>query len=394
MPRPSLRTDAGSARIGAPGRWLRRGAVALLLLLAGRARAVDDVMRVHFIDVGQGAATLVEFPCAAILIDSGGERWPEDEALPARYDSTKALLAYLRAFFDRRADLHEQLALLILTHPHKDHTRGVPAVLAAFPPHSVVSNGQSHGSGAAEQNQARAYASETGGVTSWYVLERKIDKATGMTNAAIDPVQCASTDPKIRVLWGQVRRDRTWDEAALDDENNHSVAVRIDYGAASLLITGDLEAAVRSPHSDPAAPLPAGIEHLVSAYAHSGLLDADVYEVGHHGSRNGTTPALLAAISPKIAVIEAGPACQRDGFSAWHHGHPNTRTIDELAAAVSDTRPPKSVTVFSRPGTPVKRAVTKAIYSTGWDGTIVLQARPDGAWSVVETTGPNACVQH
>src|SRR4029077_3716059 len=118
-----------------------------------------------------------------------------------------------------------------------------------------------------------------------------------LTNSAIDPVQCAPTDPKIRVLWGQVRADKTWDDDALGNENNHSVAVRIDYGAASLLVTGDLEEAVPS-HTDGAPPpMPAGIEHLVKAYAASGLLDADVYEVGHHGSRNGTTPELLAAIS-------------------------------------------------------------------------------------------------
>src|SRR5262245_13780723 len=30
-------------------------------------------MRIHLIDVGQGAATLIEFSCGAILIDTGGE---------------------------------------------------------------------------------------------------------------------------------------------------------------------------------------------------------------------------------------------------------------------------------------------------------------------------------
>src|SRR6185369_11206471 len=120
-----------------------------------------------------------------------------------------------RAFFKKRPDLHNQLALLILTHPHKDHTRGVPAVLDEFTPQSVVYNGQTHGSGVAEQNQAHDYATETDGVRSWYVLERKIDKAAVLTNSAIDPVQCAPTDPKIRVLWGQVRADKTWDDDAL-----------------------------------------------------------------------------------------------------------------------------------------------------------------------------------
>jgi beta-lactamase superfamily II metal-dependent hydrolase len=53
---------------------------ALLLILGilaseGPSEAqVGDAMRLHVIDVGQGDATLVEFPCAAILVDTGGER--------------------------------------------------------------------------------------------------------------------------------------------------------------------------------------------------------------------------------------------------------------------------------------------------------------------------------
>ena len=32
----------------------------------------DDVMRAHFINVGQGDSTLLEFPCGIVLIDAGG----------------------------------------------------------------------------------------------------------------------------------------------------------------------------------------------------------------------------------------------------------------------------------------------------------------------------------
>ena len=55
-------------------------------------------MRVHLIDIGQGAATLVEFSCGAILIDTGGESH-------RRYDSTESLMTYLKAFFKTRPDL-------------------------------------------------------------------------------------------------------------------------------------------------------------------------------------------------------------------------------------------------------------------------------------------------
>jgi beta-lactamase superfamily II metal-dependent hydrolase len=375
-------------------RFAARVAAFALLLAPVAAAAVDDVIRLHFIDVGQGAATLVEFPCAAVLVDAGGERWPKERWKPARYDSTAALMTYLRGFFRQRPALHDSLALLVLTHPHKDHTRGVPAVLAAYRPKAIVHGGLFRGSGVADEKAARDYARANADVvTSWYVLQRTIDRH-GLTNRAIDPITCASTgttDPVIRALWGQVRdRDGDWFADDFMDENNHSVVVRIDYGKASVLFTGDLEHATR-PWNDPRR-YAAGIERLLEAHAGTDVLDVGVYHVGHHGAGNGTTDALVAAMSPDIAVISAGPPCRRDGFSAWAHGHPRDRTIDRLQAGVRGSRPAKTVVVFQGAGTRTERTVTKAIYSTGWDGTVVLEGRPsDGAWRVVRTTGPHAC---
>ena len=355
------------------------------LVGAPQAAGQADVMRVHVIDVGQGAATLVEFPCAAILVDTGGERWPVEEWLTPKYDSTAALMSYLNGFFQSRPGLQSRLELLILTHPHKDHTRAVSKVISAFRPKSVVYNGQMHGSGEDGQRDARTYAREAE-VPSWYTLERTIDRTTGLSNHAIDPVACAPTDPRIRALWGQVRERTDWAPEDYDDENNHSVVVRIDYGEASILFTGDLEETREQGRR-------AGFERLVADYRASKLLDVDVYHVGHHGSHNGTTPALLEAISPEIAVISAGPACERGGYSAWEHAHPRMVTVRDLEAKVTGARPAKPVKAFEHhQAKPTTFSETKAIYSTGWDGTIALEGGKDGSWSVVRTTGPHECL--
>ena len=49
-------------------------------------------MQIHVIDVGQGAATLLEFTCGAVLIDTGGERQPADHRAGhgERQDGTRA----------------------------------------------------------------------------------------------------------------------------------------------------------------------------------------------------------------------------------------------------------------------------------------------------------------
>ncbi len=108
---------------------------ALSLCIAFSTGASSQTMQVHVIDIGQGAATLVEFPCAAILVDTGGEENPG-------FDSNPELVAYLDGFFNRRSDLNKTLHSLILTHPHIDRTRGVDDVLARYKILNAVTNGQ------------------------------------------------------------------------------------------------------------------------------------------------------------------------------------------------------------------------------------------------------------
>ena len=53
-------------------------------------------------------------------------------------------------------------------------------------------------------------------------------------------------------------------------------------------------------------------------------LVADVLKVGHHGSATSSSPAFLAAVAPREAIISVG---RRNRF-----GHPHPRTLAALAA--------------------------------------------------------------
>lgn len=340
---------------------------------AARARAsppsvsstAEPVMLVHFIDVGQGAATLFEFPCAAVLVDTGGES-------NAEFKSTGRLAAYLEEFFARRTDLGNRLTSLILTHPHIDHTRGVQMVRDRWKPRNIVTNGLTTGSGAAQQRMAENYAAanDTGPDP---VQLRKVWKddivGAGLSDDVIDPVTCVGIDPKLTVLWGRVRFSSTWSSSDFGDANNHSIVLRVDFGDASVLITGDLEEAA--------------IADLLVRCQGTGLLECDVYQVGHHGSLNGTTEELVGVMSPDHAVISCGAADRELSWTAWAYGHPRKEIIEMLQAGIPVARNDLDTDVGLRARAFEEATVTKSIWATGWDGTVVLEAKADGTIQVV-----------
>jgi beta-lactamase superfamily II metal-dependent hydrolase len=92
--------------------YMRRFLLVLLLLISPPP-AASPAMQSHYIDVGQGGSTLLEFPCDAFLIDSGGQDAEHVEHLDK----------YVTDFFHRSPGLYDTLNTLFITHPHIDHTR-------------------------------------------------------------------------------------------------------------------------------------------------------------------------------------------------------------------------------------------------------------------------------
>lgn len=331
--------------------------------------ASGPVMRVHLIDVGQGAATLLEFPCAAVLIDTGGEK--NDE-----FDSVDEIKKYLATFFARRPELKGTLHGLILTHPHVDHTRGVPAVLEKYRVLSAATNGQKGGGTSGDKqpvlHQKIADTEETkdpsDDIRSRAVRLTDVPKTTGMTDV-LSPVTCPNNvTPTITALWGEVLENPGWPKKLFQNENNHSVVTRVQFGSASMLITGDLQEDA--------------IADLITRYDGTKLLDVDVYQVGHHGSHNATTDDLLKAMTPAFALIAMGPSTREFRMTAWKHGHPRKDIVDKLVTHVSGRRPMMTVDVATAVEAFVPLQTDRAIYATGWDGSVVLEADLAGAWKV------------
>ena len=112
------------------------------------------------------------------------------------------------------------------------------------------------------------------------------------------------------------------------------------------------------------------------------LLDVDVYQVGHHGSHNGTTMELLSTIDhPELAVVSMGHCdFPRQGpFNAFAFGHPQEVVIDLLQGVVNGERAAeRSVHVAEGVRDFHQETMDEAVYGTGWDGNVTVVADRNG----------------
>jgi competence protein ComEC len=200
-------------------------------------------LTVHFIDVGQGDAILIDSGDIDILVDGGR--------------TSASVLAYLQG--QGIADID----LLVATHPDADHIGGLADVLAQYQVNEIWVNGDTATS-QTYQDFAAAVAAE--GAT---VREPTRGYITEMDGLSVDVLNPTS--------------ERT------GDSNEDSVVFRLVCGEVSVLLTGDATS------DSEASMLAAGL-----------TLDSDVLKVAHHGSRYSTSAPFLAAVTPEDAVISVG----------------------------------------------------------------------------------------
>ncbi|MBX3119058.1 MAG: MBL fold metallo-hydrolase [Fimbriimonadaceae bacterium] len=328
-------------------------------------------MRVHCINVGQGSATLLEFKCGAMLVDTGA----------GSTQDVDHLISYLEWFFNLRPDLNRTLKVMALTHSHKDHALGLLPLAEKFTVERFLFNGDVVGSGASSLNKIlRAVRDGDIATVVRIVDDHRVTTqgtADGYTDADVDPLTCDDCDPRVHVLASSMRVNPGWPVSEFENQNNHSMVFRIALGASSLLITGDAEE-----HE---------LELLEMRYLSGGPLDSDILVVGHHGSRNATTQSFLDAVTPKAALISCGKWNEGEGssnpFTTWRYGHPNVGILDLLQGAISSTRPRITVKAGIKSKVFTDYTVRKRIYCTAWDGSVVVDAYESGTIYVRRNVG-------
>lgn len=213
----------------------------------------------HFIDVGQGDATLLIGPDFTILVDAG--RHDRDDVVP-----------YLKKVGVKSIDL------LVGTHPHADHIGQLDKVLQNFKVSEVWMSGDAH-------------TSKT--------FERALDAILDSGAEYYEP----RAGEQFQI--GSLQIDVINPKQLTGDLNNGSIGMRVLYGNVAILLTGDIEKEIEAQMIRDKRPL-----------------EAQIFQLGHHGSSTSNTQEFLNAVKPEVAIYSAG--------AGNSYGHPHKEVVDRV----------------------------------------------------------------
>lgn len=231
---------------------------------------VDGTIELHVIDVGQADAILIRAEEGNILFDAGD------------LDTKNGLKNYLKNIGV------SEIEYAVFTHPHADHIGGADVVLQNFDVHNVIMP-----------------VTDDGDTPTTAVYERMIAAIE-----ANDTINAIAAEPGAEYSVGDVKmKILAPNSDNYSDLNNYSVAVRVDFGATSFMLTGDAEDVSEA--------------EMLGKFPASEL-KCTFYKAAHHGASESNTAEFLAAVSPEIIAI----SCGKDNS----YGHPHSEAMERFEA--------------------------------------------------------------
>jgi beta-lactamase superfamily II metal-dependent hydrolase len=226
-------------------------------------------LTVHFIDIGQGDAALIQVNGKNLLVDAGDDDRQED------------LIAYLNKSGIKKLDA------FLVSHPHGDHMGGAAAVLDNFEVDNIYMTDYIH-------------------TTEGYrkLLLKIKEKGLKITQAKKGVLIDLGSNVKAEIL----APGREY-----EDINSSSAVLKLNYKDTSFLFSGD---ATKETEKD--------ILEDAKEEGRLDELDIDVYKVAHHGSDSSNSAEFLNAIKPELSIISVGKGNQ--------YGHPHGPVLERLKA--------------------------------------------------------------
>jgi competence protein ComEC len=251
-------------------------AVVAALFVAGADAA--STLDIYFIDVEGGQSTLLATPAGqSLLIDTGyagfGNRDPNRIAAAARAANVT------------------RLDYLLITHFHADHVGGAAEVVKRLPVATFVDYGEPIEQTESTRAPFAAYAAGRARGESRHPRPGDRLPLRGVDVDVLSAAGAVLTRPTQRTAG--VRNPACATLAPQPDttgENPRSIGVRVTFGSFTFLDLGDLPAA-----------------NLAALACPNNLLGhADLYLVPHHGNKDTAIPAVMTAVSARVAILNNG----------------------------------------------------------------------------------------
>lgn len=262
-------------------------------------------VRVTFLDVGQGLA---------VLLEAGGRY--------ALYDTGPDSIGFVDTLLARGIDT---LEWVLVSHNHRDHAGGFMEIGGGGMPASRVSaesrvkNVPKSGNGVVLRqgsgNTPRVHVRQlfVGPDTSGGFIRDSVLRIARRFGIPVDTLVrgtvlelggFAGNEPRVEVLWPP--------EQLRVGENGASVVLQVAFGAASVLLPGDLDTA--------------GERRLLEL---SPMLATNLVQVGHHGSSGSSSLDFISKLAPEYAVVSAG--------AGNPYGHPSNSVVRKLEYVLGDS---------------------------------------------------------
>ena len=257
---------------------------------ASASPAAQKTLRIYFVDVEGGQATLFVTPAGeSLLIDTG---WPGNEGR----DAERIVKAAKEAGISK-------IDFVLITHFHNDHVGGAPQLAARIPIKTFIDHGENRES------------SDQPTVEVWQAYQKLLSSGTykrivakpgmllpihGMRASVVSSDGALISSP----LAGEGKDNPSCQNAeqypADQTENLRSLGTLITFGKLRILDLGDL---TRD-------------EEMKLMCPKNKLGKVDVYIVSHHGWYQSGSPPFINGIAPRVAVMDNG--AKKGGTpSAW-----------------------------------------------------------------------------
>lgn len=251
-------------------------------------------MRLHFVDVGQGDAIVIELPDGKNVLVDGGNTEEEN---------TTALMRYLQALGISQIDY------LLLTHSDNDHCGGLATVLQ----HKTV------------KHVFLPMTSDENAPVAYHDFQKALVKenctVSYFSREIEDTVQSSDENYPYKFTFVYPSRFDVENGVIPSDANLSSAVFWLDYMGTSALFTGDAPASVETKLKDMVdfGIAPVGVD----------LQSTEILKVSHHGSADATSLEFLRFLHVQTAVV----SCGENNL----HGHPSVQVCQALSEANATT---------------------------------------------------------